>query len=189
MDQTFEDANACRDYLNAHLALTAAGDAQKAAMLDGIAAACEEQEADAPTTPAFALRLRRWVVRDQDLKLFEALSSVVLALAAATFAPLSLPAAGIGGLVVAVAALLNNARAHGTTITHRQVYVLTALRAAARPLTPNELLQALQAIGGFTWALADVERELTALSEAVTPNGKKAFVEALSSGAYCLTDV
>jgi len=188
MSEEFQDRKACRTWLQQLLAIGGDADDITQGVLDGLVDSCEEETAP-PSSSGFAVRIRRWVIRDEDLKLFAAIKDAIGPLAAAGFVLDSLPLAGIIAIVFALVQLLRNAYRTGAVVSVPQMQILTVLEHTKRPQTVDEILAQLPQCKDTPWDHEGVLKELQALKEVFTKNGKVAFVDVKSDGRWFLSGV
>ena len=108
------------------------------AILDGLARACECATATERDI-GYSIRLGRWAIRDDDLKVFQTLRDAIAAMASVNFF-LNAPTPGaITGVVLALAQTALNARRCGCWLTSQQAAVLGVLASAPEPLTSQDV--------------------------------------------------
>lgn len=171
MDVRFEDRGACEAYLADHLNLSGGDAALEAALLRGFADSCESEEDASSSAPVFDLILGTWVVRDQDLKLFDAAKDATLLLIPVLSLEKDYSVSAAVALLFAAVSLLRNGYVHGANVLPGQLLLLHTLKSAGHPLTPEELLQRLPPTPALTWDVDSVKRELHALSKVATRGG------------------
>lgn len=162
------------EFLNAvslHLQLEDSPADVRSALLSGISSAEDELREDArgEKSQAFHLKVGSWFIRDDDLPIFEAVSSIAAALA------LTLSTAGIAwpAIATALAQIANmcwRIWRRGARLSEPEVAVYGFLKAQG-PLTINALVEGLNKMGK-NLAPADVTSTLQSLSEIELGNGQ-----------------
>ncbi|MBY3381694.1 hypothetical protein [Rhizobium laguerreae] len=151
-------------------------------------------KAPTPRLPrnGFALIVSRWVVRDDDLKLYEEFVKAISAAAGATFFldQTKILAAGVG-VGVAVFSIFRNAWKSSAVLSPDEVAVLWALR-REHPHRPRKadlvtLLAESTRIEG--WSEEAVQRILDKLEKYPAPTGLKKFVACDGQGGWGLEGV
>jgi hypothetical protein len=184
MDQEFDSRADCVTYLREALGSPSLNEKAEAAVFEKLTDACEvPAEAEAAPQSPFEMRLGRWVVRDEDLKLFGAVKDSVVALASANYLLGDLTAAGAASLAFAMLQLFRNAYRFGARVSRPQSRFLAVLKRAGRPLSVGELLQALGP-NDPSWNEAVVRQELAALQQVPTRNGAVAFVQSTADSRW-----
>jgi hypothetical protein len=183
-NQVFKKRQDCVAWLRANFGLDSASPVAEGA-LAGFADACEDTSR---LGGVFEAQLGRWVIRDEDLKLFATVRDVITPMAAAGYVLSSLPAAGVTGVVLAVIDLLRKARRFGAWLTPPYAEIVAVLRAHSEPLTPVEILRELPHASP-PWTEQMVGEALAGLREIATKNGPVVLVQQTHDGKWCLSGV
>jgi hypothetical protein len=184
----FDRADECRAEIAARLAIPAGrlGDA----ILDALTDVCEVS--GEPAGRPFGLRVGRWIIRDEDLKLFQSVRDCFVALAAVDYLARSVTAGTITAILFAIASLAVNMRRRGTVLDASQLAVVTLMKAAGTPLSVDEI------VAGIRLAPAPPERDLSSsevkvvlasLRALLTKDGTVAVVEPYGSERWILRGV
>jgi len=187
MATIFENEADCRTCLQEALGL-GAGLPHEAGLLDAFTSCCHEAPHDT-RRKEFQLLLNRWVIRDDDLKLFDLVKNAVLALAAVNFVFADMTVAGVSGVVAAIVQMLTNAYRSGATITPSQSKLLIALKNANRPANARSLLKLLAGDKDEGWNDARIRAELNELSCVHTRRGFVELVECNKEGQWTVKGV
>jgi hypothetical protein len=150
-------------------------------------------EFKAPTGEApaggFSVVVDRWVVRDDDLKLFEEFNRALVAAAGASFFVdhTKVIAAGIG-VGVAAFSIVRNGWRSTAHLSNDELVILLAIKSAEppRPKT-TDLALTLKTVArssGEFWSESDVEQTLVLLKEYPTKSGLKKFIAQDSAGGW-----
>lgn len=162
------------EFLNAvtsHLQLEDSSANISSALISGISSAEDDLRKDAlgDESQAFHLKVGSWVIRDDDLPIFEAVSSMALAVT------LTLSTAGIAWPAIAtalsqIANMCWRIWRRGAHLSAPQVTVYGFLKAQG-PLTVNGIAEGLNKIGK-SLAQDDIASALRSLSEIELSNGQ-----------------
>lgn len=154
-------------------------------LLNAFTDACDEDRGEEP--PRFAMRLGRWVVRNEDLDLFGTIKDGLLALASSHYAFANLTVSGITSVALAVYKLLRNAYRSGATVSSTQAELLAILKNKG-PCSAEQIAGA-GSFGGKVWTEQQVRAELTVLTKVATRNDIVAFVGEDANGRWSLRGV
>lgn len=171
MLSTYKTKTEFLDAVLLHLQLEDSPGNVRSALLSGISSAEDDLRKDAlgDESQAFHLRVGSWFIRDDDLPIFEAVSSTATAVA------LTLTTAGVAwpAIATALAQLANmcwRVWRRGAHLSAPQVAVYGFLKAQG-PLTVNALAEGLNKTGK-NLAQDDVASTLQSLSEIELNNGQ-----------------
>jgi hypothetical protein len=188
MEHAFTSREACIRSLSEAVA-SAGGEAVDATRLVVLADSCEQDSAP-PPAGAFGLRLRRWIIRDDDLDLFSTAKDTVLSLAAANFVFGNMTVASATSIGLAVLQLAFNAYRRGAVVSRAQAQLLAAMAAFSRPITRDALFAYLTAADSGLWTTEEmVDRELRTLTGIVTASGPIAAVAQTPDGHWVLAGI
>lgn len=140
----FSDRSECMARLRAALLLDTVGGlagSVSEGLLEGFADACEEATGDLPG--GFRFQCGRWVIRDEDLKLFATVRDIITPVAAVGYVLSSLPMAGVTALVLGLIDLLRKSRRFGAWLTPPHAELVAVFRAHREPMSPAEILREL----------------------------------------------
>ncbi len=189
MAQEFSDRSACADELKRRLHLLPETSAIDRELLKLLTDACNESGADSDAQDSddvvFETRVGRWVIRDDDLKLLEAVRDATLAFAAASYVVQDLAASEITAIAFAFLELARNARQAGGWLTSPQLQIVRALEKSGRTASRNDLLKKLPK----GWTEADIDREVKGLHALPTRGGPTKVVDELTDGQIILCGI
>lgn len=147
-------------------------------------------------TKAFALKIGRWVVRDDDLKLVDELNKALVAAAGVGFFldGTKVSAAAITGVALAMVAVLRNAVRSSASLSDDQLAVLVALANASERPTTEALLDAIESANAAvpeasSWDEARLKRALSILKDYPTKAGIRHFVSVDGNGGWGLEGI
>jgi hypothetical protein len=154
-----------------HLQLEDAQGNIRSALVSGISSAEDDLREDAlrDKAQAFHLKVGSWIIRDDDLPIFEAVSSIATAVAL-TLSTAGLAWPAISTALSQIANMCWRVWRRGAHLSARQVAVYGFLKAHG-PLTVDALAEALNKIGK-EFAHDDVASTLRSLSEIELSNGQ-----------------
>ncbi len=154
---------------------------------ESFASTCElNTEANSKT---LELRFRKWVIREKDIKLFEALSSAIAAVVSAKFALNNINFATLSGFVIGVLKILRDVHSSYATLSDNQLKLVVVLeRYRGQPISKNDLVQILVVDELTTWTEQLVSTELATLCELPTNKGYLKLVEQNKDGQWLLAD-
>lgn len=184
----FQDSGDCRDAIRELMVLPEGR--WRDEVLEALVDRCEL--APAHSTPALGLRIGRWAIRNEDLKLFASLRFTLLALADIDFFLREPTTRVISGVVMAIVEVAYNAHAHGSVLSVHQAAVVALLKAANTPLSVAEIAATVSS------RLAPIREELSVPEVAVvldslkaipTRSGTKALVEVVGTEKWALRGV
>lgn len=187
MDKVFDNEEDCRSCLQQALALVGRTP-HESDLLEVYTTCCYEAPPETGQK-GFQLLVGSWVIRDDDLKVFDVIKNAIVALAAANFVFASMTAAGVTGIVAAVVQLLKEAYRSGAMITPSQAKVLVALKSAGRPLDVGSLLSLLPRDQEGDWNEDRIRAELSELASVHTRKGFAALVECNTKGHWTVKGV
>jgi hypothetical protein len=140
-----------------------------------------------PSEGGFAAVVGRWVIRDDDLKLFEELIRALTAAAGASFLdPTKLVAPGVGVAVAAVSIFRNIWRS-AAQLSQDDLVLLMAVTNAKGRIELSELATVLKPVprrDGSVWTDENVQRGLDRLEKFPTRTGLKKFLSRDSEGKW-----
>ncbi len=130
----------------------------------------------------------RWVIRDEDLKLFDTILDGVKTSAGAGFfvlaglTPIGATAAAIG-IAAAFLKLIYNARKKGAFLSERDYSLIATLLSEPAGLTEEEILVRLSSAESG-WTVAMVRESLAALADVSTASGRVSMVWKSADGRW-----
>ncbi len=155
---------------------------------------CFEEPPKSPPPGTLGLMVRRWVVRVDDLKLYDEFVRAVTAAAGATFFldQTKVLAAGVG-VTGALGSIFRNAWRSSANVTSDEWTILLAIK-EKYPLRPQkeELLSILsehRRSDGLAWSEAAVQKTLERLEKYPTRSGVKKFVASDAEGGWGLEGI
>lgn len=157
-------------------------------LLDGFCDACEEPPAEAKPG-VFRLQWNKWIIRNEDLKLFSTIKDVLIPMASVGYALPGIGPAGVTALVLALIDLLRKVLVHGCELNERQMQIVSVLKANNRPMSGAEIFKQLPATESEGWTVSVVEKQLEMLQAVVSQAGLKEFVEQRPDGTWWLQGV
>jgi hypothetical protein len=157
-------------------------------MLSAFVNSCEEVSPN-PTSTPFAVRLKHWVIRDEDLKVFSTIEKGVVTLAAAHFVAADLATGGLASLVMSLILLLRNIYRFTGRVSPHQARILAFMSRAGQPVSVEDVFRQPTKEGELEWTRETVTAELEGLKEVVTRDGVKKMVEQLKDGRWVLNGV
>jgi hypothetical protein len=182
---TFESEAELQSFLADHLTTTTTptrgfSDQSQAALLSSLAPLWSEpSDPTAPRTRA-SISALRWVIRDEDLKLLDAIISGITLSASAGFllsavvSPSAMSTAIIN-ITVALMKLLYNAHQKGATLSKEDFALISLLKSKPDGLQEQEISSQLAA-AGINCPPEELRRRLRSLLEVPTRSGKTALV-------------
>lgn len=134
----------------------------------------------------FGLVVRNWAVRDDDVGLIKTLGAALGVMLPALVTSGSVTFGTAMGFFMALASMLGNIYKKGTKLSGDEIKVLSAMKATGTPMTVEDILSRVEAVGLSASAVATT---LNTLSEAVSRNGIQKLVEKNSQGLWLLRGV
>lgn len=191
--KAFYSQSDCAQYLRDSSTVPAGtGEVQK--VISDALASCFEEPPRAPPHGTLGLMVRRWVVRGDDLKLYDEFVRAVTAAAGASFFMdhAKLPAAGVG-VAVALVSVFRNAWRAAANVTSDEWIILLALKGKF-PVRPRKeelvsLLSGSPRRDGSAWSLEAVQKTLARLEKYPTRSGVKKFVTPDGDGGWGLESI
>jgi hypothetical protein len=190
VERRFDSRDECANFLRGALGSADGSGIPEQAIsrwLEEFAGLCERE---APNNPeGFDIILgKKWVVRDEDLKLFSSFKDAMLALSPVGFVLHDLPLTTAMSLTFALSSALLNFGTFTGELDERQARILIIMKRAARPLAASEILDLLKPSLPKAWdGVYDEDSVGTALgklSAFPTPGGPRAFVVQLKDGTW-----
>ena len=187
-EKVFLTVDECRKAIEQLLALSS--DRWRQPIAEGLADACERS----PVAPhhEFALQVGRWVIRDEDLRLFQSIKGALLAAASAQFFLATPSVSAAAGVVLAMAEAALASRQHGSLLTPLQAAVVAAMKASGRLMLPDEIAELIGTQASSVELAATpmkVEKALHELEAIPTRAGLTKLVECQQSGRWLLRGV
>ena len=154
-----------------------------------------ETPASREESAKFGLIVKRWVIRDDDLKLVEELNRAILAAAGVGFFVDSrkITAAAVAGLAVALFSVIRNASRYAARFSDDELVVLWAIKESSERLNSETLFlsrfEGRQCADGSVWTLALLENTLRLLKDYPTSSGVRRFIAQDGHGRWGLEGV
>lgn len=200
----FTTEEAFLDAVEARLATAGAQPSLARAIAETCAEAFKVVELPQPSAPSAAGTMRfltgrtRWVIRDDDLKLLEALTTAATAAAGAAFftgGPATPVTAAVTGLVTVILQLGRRVRKHAILLTPAQHLVAMALKTLGNGAALDDIVDRVNVLAEgqhpeARWTAEDTKAELEALQRLRKTNGDViALVAVDHEGLWGLCDV
>ena len=127
------------DYIKSELMPLCGDDSIADAIADAYAK-CFETEVEPDPDSRLVITAWKWVIRDDDLKLFDALTKAISAAASLNFfVDKSITVGFVTTIIITVVSLFYNVARKGAKLSEEQCSVLVALKAFDIPVSANEL--------------------------------------------------
>jgi len=188
MSTEFEDKDLCRDQLQGLLKLSPENE-QEQQILDALVESCEVVDPAQARERRFELRVGKWVIREEDLKLFDVVKDSLTMFASGGYLLGNLTAAGITSLIVSLVRLGRDCYLNGVTITDKQLQIILTLKKEGRAIAFRDILASLVNETPDGWNEPDLRKELEALKTMPSRNKKVEVVQSTSADEWFLTGI
>jgi hypothetical protein len=188
MSTEFEDKDLCREQLQNLLNLSPENE-QDSRILDALVESCEVIDPSQAQKRRFELRVGKWVIREEDLKLFDVVKDSLAMFASGGYLLGNLTAAGITSFIVSLVRIGRDCYLNGVTITDNQLQIILTLKKEDRATPFKDILALLLSETPSKWNDVELRKELEALKTMPSRNKKVEIVQSTSADEWFLTGI
>ena len=185
----FHKYEECRLFIEHNLKLDPNQPVLSQALLDAFTASSLRRD-DSRSTAKLRLRLNKWVIRNNDLEIFDLTRNALVSLAAVNFVVQNLTQSSLTALFLSLLKLFKTIYARGAKLSHNQIQVIYALEHFRGHLaSENKILGFLNANDNSIWTKKHLRTVLCSLMEIPTREGLVSLVQKNENNMWILRDV